>query len=428
MGALVTATLQQAAGGFVSLALSVPVSASSAAMDPGLPAPAGGPVPWVVLVWAATSAVAAFRLAHGWIHVRRAAGRRRVMSSGPLRRQLDGVLESAGATRRITLSCSRGLAVPRAIGTREICVPVRVLRDLSPAEQRALLAHEAAHVLRRDTAWLFVAALLQTLAWWQPLTRLAVARLRRSMELCCDDWASSRIPDRMALAECLVKVGEWSVPALGGFTPVALAMRGSAFRERVERLIDAERPEDGAPRWRWLAAAPLLVVLGLAPRVILAQASALPSFAVVRTTTSETAGAAPDRRSASAPGAHPITAIRRPAVPGPRVARIDEPVHARVDEPVLPRADEAVPARASEPAQPLPGTEVPVIITMPDLARPPAPTLRAALAAVRIAPPAAAPPQPLIVKSDVSRRIGLWVDYQRRTFSFDPYRPSYVLR
>ena len=65
---------------------------------------------------------------------------------------------SAGVTRRITLSCSRGLAVPRAIGAREICVPVRALRDLTPAEQRALLAHETAHLLRRDGAWLFAAA------------------------------------------------------------------------------------------------------------------------------------------------------------------------------------------------------------------------------------------------------------------------------
>jgi len=192
--------------------------------------------------------------------------------------------------------------VPRAIGISEICVPVRVLRDLSGAEQRALLAHETAHLLRHDGAWLFAAAVLQTVAWWQPLTRVAAARLRQSMELCCDDWAASRLPDRMALAECLVKVGEWGVLVPRGVQLAAFAMHGSALRERVERLIDTDRFESRAGRGAWLAALLLFAVFALAPRVTLAVAPAasLPPAATVADPASNTTTVVDTRRGRTA--------------------------------------------------------------------------------------------------------------------------------
>ena len=232
------------------------------------------------VAWSAASGLAAARLVSGWLRLRRTTGRRRVLARGSLRRELDAILASAGVTRRVTLSCSRGLAVPRAIGAREICVPIRALRDLTPAEQRALLAHETAHLLRRDGAWLVVAAVVQTVAWWQPLTRLAVARLRQSMELCCDDWAAARLPDRMALAECLVKVGEWGVAAPAGLPLAAFTSRGSTLRERVERLMDGDSSGRAAARTPWLAAIPVLVVFAFAPRVMLAETSIIPTLVV----------------------------------------------------------------------------------------------------------------------------------------------------
>ena len=277
LGALVTATLQQATGGSASLAPAIRMSESRAA---GLQSPAPGGRPWVAVAWSAASGLAAARLLSGWLRLRRMTGRRRVLARGPLRRELDAILRGAGVTRRVTLSCSRGLAVPRAIGAREICVPIRVLRDLTPAEQRALLAHETAHLLRRDGAWLFVAAVVQTVAWWQPLTRLAVARLRQSMELCCDDWAAARLPDRMALADCLVKVGEWGVAAPAGLPLAAFTSRGSTLRERVERLMDDDASGGADARTPWLAAIPVLVVFAFAPRVMLAETSIIPTLVV----------------------------------------------------------------------------------------------------------------------------------------------------
>jgi beta-lactamase regulating signal transducer with metallopeptidase domain len=421
VGALVTATLHHAIGASTSLALPVHVAGTRASIDLGMPARAGGVLPWVALAWAAVSAIAAVRLARGWIHLRRAAGPRRVMSRGPLRRELDAILKNDGVTRRVTLSCSRGLTSPRAIGAYEICVPIRALRELSPAEQRALLAHEAAHLLRHDGAWLFVAALLQTFAWWQPLTRLAVARLGHAMELCCDDWAASRLPDRMALAACLVKVGEWGVPVTGGFPLAAMAVHGSALRERVERLIDSDRLERRAGRGRLVAALPLIAVLGLAPRVTLADISVMPSLAAVVTA----AAAMPPAATAPVRDSLPLGPIpRRGARPAARPVAPAQQASSEVSDASSRLAFSASPLETARP----PASDVTPIITMPEPLLRPSPGLRAASAAARIVPSAPTRPQPLVVKADLERRVGMWLDYQRRNPSLDPLRPNYDWR
>jgi beta-lactamase regulating signal transducer with metallopeptidase domain len=428
VGGLLTATLQQAIGG-PSLVVPVRVEDSRPALDSAVSAAVDGNqrrmlggLSWLALAWAVTSGLAALRLGRGWRQVRRAAGRRRVLTGGPLRRELDAILREAGVTRRVTLSCSRGLVVPRAIGTREICVPMRVLRELSAPEQRALLAHETAHLLRYDGAWLFAAAVLQTVAWWQPLTRLAAARLRHSMEWCCDDWAAARLPDRMALAECLVKVGEWGVFAPRGVALAAFA--GSALRERVERLIDADRVEGRAARRSWPAAVLLLAVLALAPRVTLAVAAAAASPAAAPTdatvVSAEAAVPAVDPR--------PVAAGRRSAArPLPRVQAAPPP---------LPGATGVsrdvswigVPVQTTPASEAPPEMTLPIHIPEPLLQSSPASSstglMRAVTAAARAVPPRTAP-QPLIGKDDLSGRVGRWLEFTRRTPSFDPLHPKY---
>src|SRR5262249_46172692 len=171
-------------------------------------------------------------------------------------------------------SCSRRLGVPVGFA-REICVPVRALRELPRDELRALLAHEAAHVVRRDAVWLMIAAAVRALGWWQPLNLVAAARLRLAMELSCDERAAAGSHGGAALGRCLIKVAEWSVEDLRPEF-AAMASRGSALRRRLESLLD------DAPRRRravgpWLAVTTVAVpVVCLAPVVTIAGLSRVP--------------------------------------------------------------------------------------------------------------------------------------------------------
>jgi beta-lactamase regulating signal transducer with metallopeptidase domain len=146
-------------------------------------------------------------------------------------RDLAGISPLAHAVR---LTGSATLASPIAIGRREICLPLRALNDLSRRELRACLAHELAHMERRDEQWCYLLAAVDRLLWMQPLNRVARRELELLAESACDDWAADRLSDREGVAECLVSIATWprtSVP-LG----VHRAGAGSLVR-RGERLV-----------------------------------------------------------------------------------------------------------------------------------------------------------------------------------------------
>jgi beta-lactamase regulating signal transducer with metallopeptidase domain len=339
---------------------------------------------WLATGWMAITAILALRTARAWRLGVRHAGRRRVIRRGRATVLLQELL--GPAADRVTLSCSRTLRVPVAFA-REICVPVRALRELPDDEFRALLAHEAAHVVRRDAVWLMIAAAVRALGWWQPLNLVAAARLRLAMELSCDERAAADPRERAALARCLITVAGWNVRHGGhdGAVLATMASRGSALRRRLESLLDdAPRRRQTHPAGPWLAVTTVAVpVVCLAPVVTIASLSRVPAAAVrlVRHAPATEVLAAPADRAAV-----------------PEIA-LDEPVPGATYEPMPSAAGlEAVAA--------------------------PATPLRDAAAAARITP-APAPSRTRFDEPELQRRAWSWIRGQRVIHSLDPQRTQY---
>ncbi len=136
-----------------------------------------------------------------------------------------------------------------------LLLPRELLDELTPDERDALLAHELAHVHRRDH-WVRLLELLATaLFWWYPVAWWARAALRRAEERCCDEWVLRVLPrSAEAYANGLLKSLTF-VSAASAPIP-ALASGASPLYELETRLkeILMSRP---APR----LAAPLRVAL-----------------------------------------------------------------------------------------------------------------------------------------------------------------------
>lgn len=128
---------------------------------------------------------------------------------------------------------------PYASGATRVCVP-RWASDLGADERRGMLAHELAHLARRDPQWRLVVAALTRLAWLQPLNRLAERRLEALAELVCDARAAQALGDGRGLASCLASCAEHLASAVPEFA-AAMARRRSALVERIETLIE-DRP------------------------------------------------------------------------------------------------------------------------------------------------------------------------------------------
>jgi hypothetical protein len=82
------------------------------------------------------------------------------------------------------------------LGARATLVlPGELLSSLGAKELRTLIAHELAHLRRRDHWWRVLELLAIALYWWFPVAWWARGQLRKVEEECCDGWVDWAFPD-----------------------------------------------------------------------------------------------------------------------------------------------------------------------------------------------------------------------------------------
>lgn len=234
-------------------------------------APAAAP-PWsafVALGWLAIAGLGLSRLIAAARALRHELRARESLAAGELRRTLDELRQVGGVAAPVALSTSRTVAVPFAVGVLrpEIVVPSWTVGDLSPTALRTMLAHELAHVVRRDPLWRVVMATLVNLVPFQPLLRVAERRITQHAEYLSDAWAARHTCEPIALAHCLTEIAG----RLGG-VPLAFASTmaepRSILGRRVMRLLEPRRDRRLARPVSWaLGLASLLTLVLVAPGV-----------------------------------------------------------------------------------------------------------------------------------------------------------------
>jgi HEAT repeat protein/beta-lactamase regulating signal transducer with metallopeptidase domain len=227
-------------------------------------------------VWLIIAVVAVVRYGVRLRRVYRALCSGAPVTTANLLDTIESLRSGANQPGSVRLTTSSVCPVPLALAGRHIVLPERLVDDLDPEEQRAALAHELAHVARRDPEWCIAIEILERALFFQPLNRLARARLRDSAEFLCDEWAVQQTQSPLALARCLSVVASWWSPAdtlPAGVS--AMARSDSAMVRRVTRILN-EPATITRPHLLW-PAIPVMLVAVAAPRVTAAQ---LPAMAV----------------------------------------------------------------------------------------------------------------------------------------------------
>ncbi len=193
---------------------------------------------WIATIGLCVVAMGIVRFCLQSLRLRRRLARLPVLHGGRIRHLLDELMELAGVEHRVCLRQADEATLPFAHGLFRwtITVPRRIEKKLDRDQLKALLAHELAHLVRRDTGWLHAGRLLGTCFFFQPLNYLARSRWLRAAEFCCDDWAVRQAIDPVSLAHCLTSVAQhrmrpWSRVSLG------MADDRSLLSNRVERLL-----------------------------------------------------------------------------------------------------------------------------------------------------------------------------------------------
>lgn len=212
-------------------------------------------------LWAIGALLLLVRLVHRQLRLHRLLRGRHPVTEGSVLSALAALRRNAGVWRPVELTASPICSGPLALGASEICVPERFLWDLDLEQQRSALAHELAHLARRDPGWHLLSGLVEALFFFQPLNRVARLRLREAAEHLSDDWAVRQTGSPLGLARCLAEVASWvgsgTAPVAAG--TMAMAEGGSPLLQRVERLLGARVTRLPRGRVRTAAAVALLL-------------------------------------------------------------------------------------------------------------------------------------------------------------------------
>lgn len=184
-----------------------------------------------------------------------------------------------GIGRPVTVWISEDVRSPCAARLLRpvIWMPMALLARAPIEHIEALLAHELAHIARKDWLWNGVQCIVESLLFFHPAVWWLSRRIRQEREHACDDLAVAACIDAIALAEALtaLECERHSSPSL------VLAARGGSPMQRVSRLLS------GPPsRGRWAARA-LFALLSVSGLLVVAQigvAGGLPDLEVVSST------------------------------------------------------------------------------------------------------------------------------------------------
>ena len=128
-------------------------------------------------------------------------------------------------------------------GRATVILPMRLLGVLDEQQTAMVLAHELAHLRRRDHWVRGLELVVSVLYWWNPLVWWVRRRLHAVEEQCCDAWVAWAYPDRSRdYAECLLKSAE----LFRGRAPqAALAspfLNAHSLKERIELVLENRSP------------------------------------------------------------------------------------------------------------------------------------------------------------------------------------------
>jgi beta-lactamase regulating signal transducer with metallopeptidase domain/protein involved in polysaccharide export with SLBB domain len=168
------------------------------------------------------------------------------------------------------LTCAQVIG-PSVIGfiRPAILMPAAVLSELSPQYLQAIIAHELAHIRRRDAMVNMLQTVIESLLFYHPAVVWMGIVARNEREIACDKEAANLIGSAPVVATALTRLEELLAASA---TPSAASLlsgaRDGSLTTRVRRLLNAPvraRADTGAPR-HWVLGTAMVVaafVVGL---------------------------------------------------------------------------------------------------------------------------------------------------------------------
>jgi TonB family protein len=201
-------------------------------------------MPWVLAVWMAGVLVFVARAIAASMAVRRLRTASIVAAPESLLTLAMDVAERLGITQVFEVFASGMVTAPTVVGWLKpvILFPVSSLMSLAPEQLEAMLAHELAHIRRRDYLVNALQVAMETLLFYHPAVWWVSRQIRREREHCCDDVAVAVTgsPLKYAKALFLLEERRATVPEL------IMSGNGGDLTMRIKRLLTGRESVAGS--------------------------------------------------------------------------------------------------------------------------------------------------------------------------------------
>ncbi|WP_299760217.1 M56 family metallopeptidase [uncultured Pontibacter sp.] len=217
-------------------------------------------LPLLVTVWLLGLLLMALRFTGGLAYTQRLRHYKTSALSEQWQQKLHMLQRRMGMRQAVRLAESALVQVPMAIGVAKpvILLPVGAVTGLTQAQVEAILAHELAHILRKDYLLNLLQLVVDMLYFYHPAMWWVSGVVRAEREHCCDDVAVALCGDSITYARALAELEAMRMPAAPSMVVAFSGQRGSLMN-RIKRLVG----QPLKPTFTEGFAAGLVLVVGL---------------------------------------------------------------------------------------------------------------------------------------------------------------------
>ena len=224
---------------------------------------------WVLGLWWGF-----FSLFRSWQMVKRIRASCQRISNQDLLSCCTELCRQFGLRYAPDLVSSDDVSSPSVIGVFKpaIVLPSTLLREFSTQQLKLMLAHELAHLVRKDLLWNWLFVIGRTLFFFHPLIWLAQKEWQLAHEMACDELVilkTNALP--ASYGDVLVKVAEKCRQAMQeGLVAASMAESFKALKRRVIAM-QFIKPIPRKKLFVWVVSLSALALFGIVPWRLVAQ-------------------------------------------------------------------------------------------------------------------------------------------------------------
>ncbi|HPG38000.1 MAG TPA: M56 family metallopeptidase [bacterium] len=199
-------------------------------------------LPLIVFFWGVGVLLLSIRFTGGLIYAQRLKSHALIPSPAHWQERVNQLAAKISVRQSIMLLQSAKVKIPLVIGYIKpvILLPLGYLTGLPQNQVEAILAHELAHISRKDYLVNIIYSMITILFFYHPVIWWITAIIRRERENCCDDLAIALTGDQITMARALSTVYEKQLtPA----TAMAFFQHKKGLLNRIKRITRKSTPE-----------------------------------------------------------------------------------------------------------------------------------------------------------------------------------------